>query len=155
DNQLGKVVGEPTGNAPSSFGDILTFALPQSSLSFTLSFKNWHRPAPARDPAATLTPDVPVPLTRQDVLDRRDPVIEYLQRRRGTGPHVRRATVLPVRSPFPSPAAPPPCWPPCRSKPCASTFPACLWRCWSPPPPRPRSGIPAPASGARPRPPTC
>ena len=50
DNQLGKIVGEPTGNAPSSFGDVLSFTLPRSGLGFTLSYKQWIRPDPSRDP---------------------------------------------------------------------------------------------------------
>ncbi|HLQ36399.1 MAG TPA: S41 family peptidase [Planctomycetota bacterium] len=79
DNKLGKVVGEPTGNAPSSFGDILSFTLPQSGLSFTLSYKKWLRPDPRRDPADTLTPDVLVPVTRQDLRTGSDPVLEYLR----------------------------------------------------------------------------
>ena len=58
DNRLGKVVGEPTGNAPSSHGDILSFTLPNSGLAYTVSFKRWIRPDPARDPASCIEPDV-------------------------------------------------------------------------------------------------
>jgi len=80
DNHLGKVVGEPTGNAPSSFGDILSFTLPNSGLCYTVSFKRWIRPDPARDPAICLEPDVAVPRTRQNVRDGTDPVLEWLRR---------------------------------------------------------------------------
>jgi C-terminal processing protease CtpA/Prc len=80
DNHLGKVVGEATGNAPSSFGDILSFTLPNSSLGYTVSFKRWIRPDPARDPASCLEPDVAVPRTRQSVRDGTDPVLEWLRR---------------------------------------------------------------------------
>ncbi|HEU4418804.1 MAG TPA: S41 family peptidase, partial [Planctomycetota bacterium] len=79
DNRLGKIVGEPTGNAPSSHGDILSFTLPNSGLAYTVSFKRWIRPDPARDPAACLEPDVSVPRTRQNVLDGTDPVLEWLR----------------------------------------------------------------------------
>lgn len=80
DNRLGKIVGEPTGNAPSSFGDILSFTLPNSGLAYTVSFKRWIRPDPARDPAACLEPDVAVPRTRQSVCFGTDPVLEWLRR---------------------------------------------------------------------------
>jgi len=80
DDHLGKIVGEPTGNAPSSYGDILSFTLPNSGLAYTVSFKRWVRPDPARDPAACLEPDVAVPRTRQSVRDGTDPVLEWLRR---------------------------------------------------------------------------
>jgi C-terminal processing protease CtpA/Prc len=79
DNKLGQVVGEPTGNAPSSFGDVLTFTLPSSGLSFTLSYKSWIRPDPKRDPADTVTPDMVIERTRADVREGRDPVLERLR----------------------------------------------------------------------------
>jgi C-terminal processing protease CtpA/Prc len=82
DNAIAKVVGEPTGNAPSSFGDILSFTLPESGLSFTLSFKRWYRPDPARDPADCVVPDVLVPVTRRDLVEGRDPVLEHLRQTR-------------------------------------------------------------------------
>jgi C-terminal processing protease CtpA/Prc len=79
DNGLGKVIGEPTGNAPSSFGDVLSFRLPGTGLSFTLSHKRWIRPDPARDPADTLTPDIPIVRTAADVREGRDAVLEHLR----------------------------------------------------------------------------
>jgi len=82
DNGLGKIVGEPTGNAPSSFGDVLSFQMPHSRLSFTLSFKKWLRPDPRRDPADAIRPDVPIARTAQSVRDRTDPVLDYLRRGR-------------------------------------------------------------------------
>lgn len=81
DNVLAKVVGEPTGNSPSSYGDILTFTLPHSACSFTLSFKRWVRPQPERDPAMTLEPDVSVPRTAQSLRDGTDPVLTWLRQR--------------------------------------------------------------------------
>ncbi|MBQ3793755.1 MAG: S41 family peptidase [Lachnospiraceae bacterium] len=43
DNHLGTIVGEASGNLPDSYGDILMFALPNSKLTLTVSYKNWHR----------------------------------------------------------------------------------------------------------------
>jgi hypothetical protein len=79
DNKLARVVGEPTGNAPSSYGDILSFVLPGSGTSYTVSYKRWVRPDPSRDPAPSLLPDVAVPRTRESVRSGGDPVIEWLR----------------------------------------------------------------------------
>jgi C-terminal processing protease CtpA/Prc len=79
DNELAKVVGEPTGNAPSSFGDLLSFTLAESGTSFTSSFKRWVRPDPTRDPADALVPDVAVPRTRETVKSGADPVMDWLR----------------------------------------------------------------------------
>ena len=43
DNHIGTIVGEASGNMPDSYGDILMFALPNSKLTLTVSYKNWHR----------------------------------------------------------------------------------------------------------------
>src|SRR5262249_46575349 len=80
DNKLGRVVGEPTGNAPSSYGEILSFTLPNSALSFTLSQKRWIRPDPARAPAPALEPALPAARTPESVRDGVDPVLELLRR---------------------------------------------------------------------------
>lgn len=82
DNKIGKVLGEPTGNAPSSYGDILTFSLPHSGLSYTLSFKRWMRPDPKCDPADCVTPDHLLALTRRHVIDGSDPVLDHLRKAR-------------------------------------------------------------------------
>ena len=44
DNNLGIIIGEPTGNQPSSYGDILKFQLPVSGFKFSVSHKKWTRP---------------------------------------------------------------------------------------------------------------
>lgn len=79
DNDLATVVGEPTGSAPSAFGDILTFTLPESGLSFTLSHKRFLRPNAAADPATQLEPDVRIPVLGRHLVDGSDPVLEYLR----------------------------------------------------------------------------
>jgi len=43
DNDLGVIVGEPSGNLPDSYGDILRFQTPNAKLPFTVSFKRWYR----------------------------------------------------------------------------------------------------------------
>lgn len=43
DNNLGHIIGEPSGNSPDSYGDNLYFQMPNSKLYFTVSHKKWHR----------------------------------------------------------------------------------------------------------------
>jgi hypothetical protein len=79
DNKIAKVVGEPTGNAASSYGDIIGLRLAHSGLSYTVSYKQWQRPDPTRDPADCVTPDIPVAVTRQHIIDGVDPVRQHLR----------------------------------------------------------------------------
>ncbi|MBQ7919345.1 MAG: S41 family peptidase [Lachnospiraceae bacterium] len=43
DNDLGTVVGKPSGNLPDSYGDCLFFQLPNSGLKLSVSYKKWYR----------------------------------------------------------------------------------------------------------------
>lgn len=43
DNNLGTIVGEASGNMPESYGDVLSFTVPNSKLAFSVSYKKWHR----------------------------------------------------------------------------------------------------------------
>jgi hypothetical protein len=79
DNGLGTIIGEPTGNAPSSYGDVPGFQMPNTKLSFTVSYKKWIRPNPDNDPEDALYPDIPVYTTIEDVLQGVDPQIEKLK----------------------------------------------------------------------------
>ncbi|MHC5026358.1 MAG: S41 family peptidase [Planctomycetota bacterium] len=79
DNDLATLVGEPTGGAPGHYGDVLSFTLPESGLSYTLSFKCFVRPDPSRNPATSLTPDVRVPMTRAALMGGTDPVLEHVR----------------------------------------------------------------------------
>lgn len=72
DNQLGKIVGEPTGNQPSSYGDILSFSLPHSEFQF-------KRPNRELDDQTTLMPDITTYTTRQDIIEGRDSQISKLE----------------------------------------------------------------------------
>ncbi|MFZ5353135.1 MAG: S41 family peptidase [Bacillota bacterium] len=57
DNNLCKVIGEPSGNRPSAYGDVLTFQLPYSKLSFSLTYKQFSRPAVEKHNEPALIPD--------------------------------------------------------------------------------------------------
>ena len=73
DNKLGTIVGEPTGNQPSSYGDILTFQLPNSGFIFTVSYKKFTRPNISKDNENCLNPDIIVYTTIDDILNDKDP----------------------------------------------------------------------------------
>ena len=79
DNNLGTIIGEPTGNAPSSYGDVPSFQMPNTGFSFTVSHKRWVRPNPDNDPADALYPDVPVYTTIDDIINGTDPQLEKLK----------------------------------------------------------------------------
>lgn len=81
DNHLGLVVGEPTGNATSFYGDQLWLDIPHTELRFSMGASWLARPDPTRPDEATLTPDVVVPTTRQDMLDGIDPQLEVIRAR--------------------------------------------------------------------------
>jgi len=79
DNGLGTIIGEPTGNAPSSYGDVPTFQMPNTGFSFSVSHKRWVRPHPDNDPEDALYPDVPVYTTIGDIINGVDPQLEKLK----------------------------------------------------------------------------
>lgn len=60
DGKLGRVVGYPSANAPTSFGDILVYTLPRTGVEVVMSHKQFQRPD-ANANQKTLTPDVLVP----------------------------------------------------------------------------------------------
>jgi hypothetical protein len=67
DNDLGMLVGEPSGNLPDSYGDILVFQMPNSDLVVRISHKKWYRIDEEKAQEA-LMPDVIVPA--EDALDK-------------------------------------------------------------------------------------
>lgn len=43
DNHMGKIIGEASGNHPTSYGDIAFFTLPNSGIYMQISTKKWYR----------------------------------------------------------------------------------------------------------------
>lgn len=43
DNQIGTIIGEASGNAPDSYGDVSVFLLPESGILMQISTKKWYR----------------------------------------------------------------------------------------------------------------
>lgn len=78
DNGLGTLVGEPTGNIPTHFGDILHFETPYSNFYMIISHKMFYRPDYQKDSEDTLYPDIYIPTTVDDIREGRDPQLEGL-----------------------------------------------------------------------------
>ncbi|MBI6875227.1 S41 family peptidase [Clostridium aciditolerans] len=69
DGNLGTIVGQPSSNMPSSFGDVLKFQLDNSKLEVHTSFKKWARPDKSKDSERVLQPDIEVEYP-EDPLDK-------------------------------------------------------------------------------------
>ncbi len=79
DNELGTVIGEPTGNQPTSYGDVLSFQMLNTGFSFICSYKKWIRPDTGNDPEDALYPDVTAYTTIEDILENKDTQVEKLK----------------------------------------------------------------------------
>ena len=78
DNDLATIIGEPTGNAPSSFGDMISFQLPNTRFILGVSYKHFARPNPSNDHQDALYPAILINKTRDDIINGVDPVIDYI-----------------------------------------------------------------------------
>lgn len=58
DGDLGTLIGRPSSNMPSNFGDILSFQLKNSKLIGVISHKKWIRPDVTKDKERVLEPDI-------------------------------------------------------------------------------------------------
>jgi C-terminal processing protease CtpA/Prc len=79
DNGLGTIIGEPTGNAPSSYGDAPSFQMPNSGFCFCVSHKKFVRPNPDNDPEDGLYPDILVNRSINDIIAGVDTQLEKLK----------------------------------------------------------------------------
>ncbi|WCF06544.1 S41 family peptidase [Paenibacillus thiaminolyticus] len=82
DNRIGTIVGEAPGGKPSSYGDILSFELPESKFRLFISFKWIERPSITLKNRYedALQPDIYVPTTYEDLAQGRDPQLEMVKK---------------------------------------------------------------------------
>lgn len=82
DNRIGTIVGEAPGGKPSSYGDILSFELPESKFRLFISFKWIERPYTTvkNHYEDALQPDIYVPTTYEDLAQGRDPQLEMIKK---------------------------------------------------------------------------
>lgn len=76
DGKLGTLVGRPSANAPSSYGDVLSMTLPNSKFQGGVSYKQFQRPDAKAD-QKTLVPDVQTGLG-EDILQA---ALDYLNKK--------------------------------------------------------------------------
>lgn len=72
DSGIGTLIGEPSGNAPSSYGDILFFQLENSKLLYNISYTQWIRPDEETRYEDALYPDYEVKYTIEDYINKKD-----------------------------------------------------------------------------------
>ena len=60
DNGMGKLVGQPCGNLPGSYGQVTSFSLPKTGLYFQTSTKKWYRVDTSKN-EEPLLPDITCP----------------------------------------------------------------------------------------------
>ena len=75
DGGFGNIIGAPSRNSPTAFGDMLMFNLPYSGLEVRVSHAQFLRPDPTAD-QATLWPDIAV-----DPADALEVALDYLRNR--------------------------------------------------------------------------
>ncbi|GIO70514.1 hypothetical protein J27TS7_00280 [Paenibacillus dendritiformis] len=82
DNDMGIIIGEPTGGKPNSYGSSIVLQLPESKVKAAISYKWFERPdkgASTYD-ADSLAPDIFVPTTYEDLEQGRDPQLEMIKK---------------------------------------------------------------------------
>ncbi|CAB9522505.1 Peptidase family S41 [Seminavis robusta] len=76
-NSLGTLVGTPTGNTPSFWGNLISFPVPHTDLTFHL--------ATSQTEGNSIFPDVLIPTTREDILADKDPQLDFIASRNSSG----------------------------------------------------------------------
>ena len=77
DNGIGTIVGEPMGQKPTSYGDILYFTLPNSGIEGGVSHKIFKRPLHSRGAEKSIIPHYLVDVDlNEKYIDGRDAVWE-------------------------------------------------------------------------------
>lgn len=69
------LVGEPTGGKPNSYGEVLTFTLPNSGINVQYCTKYFQE---MNDDPAALFPDHEIETTAQDFMNGVDPVLDFI-----------------------------------------------------------------------------
>ncbi|WP_419394417.1 S41 family peptidase [Cytobacillus praedii] len=73
ENNIGILVGEPTGNSPFAFGEVISGVLPNSKINLSLSTKEYILSKTYKD---AIYPDYLVPKTRESIISNKDIQLE-------------------------------------------------------------------------------
>lgn len=79
DNQLGQIIGEPTGNEVDFHGQNVRLDIPGTDLFLSVSSSRNRRPETTLPNEPSLTPDVVIPVTRESIASGADLPIEWLR----------------------------------------------------------------------------
>jgi hypothetical protein len=90
------LVGEPSGGSPNSYGEVLSFVLPNSNLTVSYSTKHFSFPG---YPDGPLMPDVPVRSYSVDYFSRHDPFLAAVLARTDPGTTFRGTAVFNAAAP--------------------------------------------------------
>ncbi len=77
-NSIAKVVGQPTGNIPSFFGNMKQGNLPNSKLVFQYATTRFKYPVSEDEQYKAITPDYPIEYSKRDIIEKRDPWLEFV-----------------------------------------------------------------------------
>ncbi len=78
DNGIGQIIGVNSIYRPSHYGDLLTWKLPNTGTCGYLSHKCFYRPDSPRNDEISLTPDVTIAVSVEDILNGTDPYEQYI-----------------------------------------------------------------------------
>ncbi len=79
DNNIGTIIGEPTGNAPSCYGDIIMCQSPKGKFILSVSYKRFYRADKSKNNETYMSPDIIVNTTIEDIINDKDPQVEKLK----------------------------------------------------------------------------
>ncbi len=77
-NSVAKVIGQPTGNIPSFFGNIKPSSLPNSKFLFQYATTRYKYPVPEDEQYKAIIPDYPIEYSKRDIVEKRDPWLEFV-----------------------------------------------------------------------------
>lgn len=77
-NSVAKVIGQPTGNIPSFFGNIKSSSLPNSKFLFQYATTRYKYPVPEDEQYKAIIPDYPIEYSKRDIVEKRDPWLEFV-----------------------------------------------------------------------------
>lgn len=79
DTGAATIVGEPTTNNPNSYGDILSFQLPHSTIGYSVSHKKWVAANSDRESQDALIPDVLIKPTLEEAVRHEDVLMRWIE----------------------------------------------------------------------------
>ena len=79
DNGIGLIIGEESSFRPDTYGDLLTWMLPNTGIRGYVSSKYFQRPAGDREHGNALVPDVLITPSWDDFMSGKDPAWEWIE----------------------------------------------------------------------------